>query len=74
MNGATKLPPHNCPAQLPRIRAVCNKTLNIPYESKLGNSRELEISREFPTVPENSLCSLESLTHARQFSGILGGS
>ena len=27
MNRATKLPPHNCSAQLPRTRAACNKTL-----------------------------------------------
>ena len=45
-----------------------------PYETEFGNSRELEISREFPTVPENALYLLESLTCARQFSGILGRS
>ena len=27
MNRATKLPPHNCAAQLPRTRAAYNKTL-----------------------------------------------
>ena len=50
------------------------KLVSYPYETKLRNSREMEISREFPTVPEYSLYLLESLNRARQFSGILGGS